>query len=486
MGLKFPDTPVYQGFHHPCRFEGNIFDLEVDGEIPDAIKGTFYRCGPDPQFPPLLGTDVRFNGDGIVTAFRFENGHVDFSSRYVRTDKFKLERAARRALFGAYRNPFTDDPSVRGKIRGTANTHVMFHAGKLLALKEDSPPVAMDPFTLATCGYDYFDGKLTSETFTAHFKIDPKTGEMFGFGYSAKGVGTPDVAYYVIGADGQIKHEVWFEMPYTCMMHDWVVTEDYVVFPVIPITSSLERARSGQSVFMWDSMKEVWIGVLPRYGEASDLRWFRGPKRFAGHFMNGFNEGKKIYVDGPYAEGNLFPFFPDVHGNPWDPSTALARLSRWTLDLSKPGAAYDESVISNVIGEMPKIDERYAAGPYRHGFLLAQNPECPFVNGKIAYTHVAHVDYSTGVVTKSPCGEDNGWQEPVFIPRSPDAPEGDGYLAIVKSRVREMASELVILDVQNLEDGPVATARLPIRLRDAIHGSWIPDSQVPVAQAVPD
>lgn len=485
MGLQFPDLPVYQGFHHPMRFEGNIFDLEVEGDIPPEIKGTFYRCGPDPQFPPLLGTDVRFNGDGMVTAFRFENGHVDFSARYVRTDKFKVERAARRALFGAYRNPFTDDPSVQGMVRGTANTHILYHAGKLLALKEDSPPVAMDPFTLATHGYDYFQGKFKSETFTAHPKIDPKTGEMFGFGYSAKGVGTPDVAYYVIGADGQIKHEVWFEMPYTCMMHDWVVTQDYVVFPIVPVTSSVERAKAGDHVFRWDSMKEVWIGVLPRYGEAKDLRWFKGPTRFAGHFMNGFNDGEKVYVDGPYAEGNLFPFFPDVHGTPWDPKTALARLTRWTLDLSKSDVGFQETLLSPVIGEMPKIDERYATEPYRHGFLLAQDPDRPFVNGKIAFTHIAHIDYSTGKVKKFMSGEGCGWQEPVFIPRSSNAAEGDGYLAVVRSKVADMASELVILDVQSIEDGPVAIVHMPIRLRDAIHGSWVPDSLVPVAKATP-
>ena len=82
--------------------EADIFDLEVvQGEIPASIAGTFYRVGPDPQFPPLLGTDMRFNGDGMVSLFRFKDGRVDFKSRWVQTDKFKLERAARRALLEA-------------------------------------------------------------------------------------------------------------------------------------------------------------------------------------------------------------------------------------------------------------------------------------------------------------------------------------------------------------------------------------------------
>src|SRR5271163_585135 len=195
MNTKFPDIPVFQGYYMPSRIEADISDLEiVVGEIPAEIDGTFYRIGPDPQYPPLLGTDMRFNGDGMASMFRFKNGHVSFKSRWVQTDKFKLERAAGRALFGAYRNPFTDDPSVLGRIRGTANTHIYYHAGNLFAYKEDSPPVAMDPDTLGTRGYHFYGGKLGSQTFTAHPKIDPSSGEMFAFGYAAKGISTRDIA----------------------------------------------------------------------------------------------------------------------------------------------------------------------------------------------------------------------------------------------------------------------------------------------------
>jgi carotenoid cleavage dioxygenase len=93
--------------------------------------GTFYRVGADPAWPPLA--------DGMVAMFRFGNGFCDFRSRYVRTPRFVAERAARRSLFGAYRNPFSDDLSVAGLSRGLANTNVYWHGGRLLASKEDSP-----------------------------------------------------------------------------------------------------------------------------------------------------------------------------------------------------------------------------------------------------------------------------------------------------------------------------------------------------------
>ena len=477
---KFPDIPVYQGYYAPSRVEADIFDLEVaQGEIPASIAGTFYRVGPDPQFPPLLGTDMRFNGDGMVSLFRFKDGRVDFKSRWVQTDKFKLERAARRALFGAYRNPFTDDPSVRGQIRGTANTHVLYHGGSLYAYKEDSPPVALDPHTLATTGYHRYDGALRSETFTAHPKVDPETGDLYAFGYAAKGVTTRDIAYYVIDVHGKVKHEVWFEAPYSSMVHDWVVTRNYVVFPIVPISSDLERTKAGKPAFMWDGSKEVHLGVLPRFGTASDLRWFRGPARFAAHFLNGYDEDGKIHLDGIIAPGNLFPFFPDVSGKPFDVEKSLARLSRWSIDLNSQDG-FQETPLTEFTGcEFPKIDERYATRRHQHGFVLIQDPKNPFINGRLAFPYVGYFDHRTRQTRRYFAGENCSFQEPVFVPRSPDAAEADGYLVLLRNNLVTLTSELLVLDVQRIESGPIAIVAIPIRLRDAIHGSWVPAQQLP-------
>src|SRR5581483_10705593 len=142
-------------------------------------------------------------------AFSFKNGKVDLKTRYIRTEKFTAEDKAGKALFGPYRNPYFDDESVKGLSRGTANTNILVHHGKLLALKEDSQPVAMDPRTLETLGNYDFGGQLSSPTFTAHPKIDPKTGEMITFGYAAKGLTTRDVAYYVFDRHGKLTREVW-------------------------------------------------------------------------------------------------------------------------------------------------------------------------------------------------------------------------------------------------------------------------------------
>jgi len=108
----FPNTASFQGYNAPSRVEADIFDLEIHGELPREISGCWYRMTPDPQFPPRLGDDVYISGDGMISQFRFEDGHVDYKSRYVRTERFLAERKARRSLFGVYRNKYTDDASV--------------------------------------------------------------------------------------------------------------------------------------------------------------------------------------------------------------------------------------------------------------------------------------------------------------------------------------------------------------------------------------
>jgi carotenoid cleavage dioxygenase-like enzyme len=159
--VAFPPTPFFQGPEAPCRFEGEVYNCIVRGTIPKEVEGTYYRCMPDALWAPQYDDDVFINGDGAIDAIRIKNGHADFKQKYVRTSKFLIERAARQAIFGKYRNRHTDDPRVKHEIHSTANTHIIYFENQLLALKEDSPPYAMDPDTLETKGW-YFEFEYES------------------------------------------------------------------------------------------------------------------------------------------------------------------------------------------------------------------------------------------------------------------------------------------------------------------------------------
>jgi len=472
----YPSTPQFTGSLRPLRFEGDILDLEIEGDVPEQLHGSFHRVHPDGQFPPKFEDDQFFNGDGMVSLFRFRGGKIDFKQRYVHTDKWALERAAGHALFGAYRNPLTDDDSVKGRIRGTANTNVLVHAGKLYAMKEDSPCFLMDPLTLESFGYTDFGGKLASQTFCAHPKIDPKSGNFCGFSYGAKGLMTRDMTYFEIDSAGEVVHYVEFENQYYCMMHDFGVTEDYAVFTTMPLISNWELLEQRRPFFAFDTGQPCWIGLLPRRGEARDLRWFQVPTGFVGHVMNAFNDGKKVHIDLPVASNNSFPFFPDLHGAPFDPVAGRGYLTRWSVDLATNSGAFEATRLMDSPDEFPRIDDRYATFAYRHGWALVLDDTKPYEGPGGAFyaltNTLAHKDLSTGAEKKWWAGPQCAIQEPCFIPRHADAPEGDGYvIALVDNHVTNY-SDLAIFDAQHIDEGPIARAKLPVRIRQGLHGNW--------------
>ncbi len=488
-GLPFPDVPRFQDWMRPTRIEGDIFDLEiVQGSVPRELRGRYYSMAADTQFSPRLGDDVFFNGDGMIRMFTIADGHVDFRSRYVMTEKLRAERAARRSLFGAYRNPFTDDPSVAGVNRTNANTAFVFHGGELMALKEDSRPIAIDPITLETKGEWTFDGDLASLTFTAHPKIDQRTGELFFFGYEAKGLLTRDVAYNIAGPDGRITHEAWLLAPYVGFMHDFVVTDDYVIFPVFPATADLAHLQAGGPHWRWDPKRDTYLGVMPRNGAAADLRWFTGPPRYGYHFFNASNDGTAITIEGCLGEAITAPFlYPDTCGNPIDPRKAITRITRWTLDFDKPEAGFDERILHSSFTDFPVVDPRTQTTRQRVGFaatLHAHDGEIDLdtpddniramgLNAVVRYDFVEDREVSRFVP-----GPDSSIQEPMFIPRSPDAPEGDGWLIMLVNRWNTMLNDLVIVDTADLAAGPVATASLPMRLPSGVHTLWVDEAEL--------
>jgi carotenoid cleavage dioxygenase len=126
MAVDFRGHPMFApGFNAPTRFEADVYDCEVWGDIPSDIEGTFYRLQCDFAYrPPENEWLTGFNGDGHVSAFRFANGSVDFKARYIKTDRLMTERRHRKRLWGVYRNHLTDDPLVANVDRGAANTHL--------------------------------------------------------------------------------------------------------------------------------------------------------------------------------------------------------------------------------------------------------------------------------------------------------------------------------------------------------------------------
>ncbi|MFC7401369.1 carotenoid oxygenase family protein [Citricoccus sp. GCM10030269] len=476
--VRFPEPP--HPFDAPMRVEADIAGLEcVQGEVPAHLDGTFFKVVCDRQYPKFVdeGPLGNFNDDGMALSFRFHKGRVDYKSRYIKTPRFEAERAAGRALFGMYHNPFTDQPEVEGMVRGLGNTNVFYHGGKLYAAKEDSPPLILDPDTLETVGQYDFEGTLTSKTSTAHPKVDPKTGEMVFFGYSAKGETTRDIAYYEADASGQIIHETWFKAPYSSMVHDFAVTQNFVIFPIIPMRTERDWLEKEESMFKWDPEELVYLGVLPRKGKGENIVWYEGPNRFASHIMGAHDDGRYIHIDTPVSESSYFPWFPIVGNREHDPEKSKGFLSRWTIDTRDQRRTFSEKKISQYAAEFPRMDDRYETLKYQWGVMgLNDLPGHNAPGG--GFRWVSAVDVATGQQKIWYPGDHATIGEPVFVPGADDAPEGHGYVFVIVSRRDMMHSEMVLLDAQHVDRGPVCTLKVPLRIPRGLHGNWVTSEEL--------
>ncbi len=467
MTQPYPNQRFLRGNFAPLRTECDAPDLVITGELPRELNGSFLRNGPNPLYPPRDNYHM-FSGDGMVHAFHIENGRVRYRNRWVRTAKFEREWAAGQALYGTFGNPATSDPSVRGTPYNVANTNVLFHGGRLLALEEFNPPFELDPVTLASRGSHDYGGALRGPM-SAHPKVDAETGALHAFGYGLGGFGSRRMAYHHIDAAGRLTRSVEFDAPYAAMVHDFIVTRAHIVFPVFPLTISPERARRGGPMLAWEPQLPSLLGVMPRDGAASDIVWIEAEACCVFHPLNAYDDDDVLVAD--MLRYDAGPGFPGADGSAPDPALAVARLERWRIPVTNTGRAVAMERLDEQASEYPRLDERYAGLRHRFGYFATTRGE----QGRAAvFDELARYDFVRGhkALYRLPAGD--FISEPVFVPRASDAPEGQGFLLAVAYRAAQARSDLLVFDAEQLSAGPLATAHLETRVPFGFHGNWMP------------
>jgi carotenoid cleavage dioxygenase-like enzyme len=449
----------------PIGMECDAPHLPVLGELPRDLNGTLFRNGPDPQFAPPDGAQHHwFLGDGMIHAFTISDGRTSYRNRWVRTAKWQAENAAGQALvsgFGASNDAFADE--------GLANTNVVWHAGRLLALEERHLPIELDPATLATRGVQSLGGGLQGP-FTAHPKTDPVTGELTFFGYAADGDLSTGMTYGTIGADGRVTRFERFQAPYSSMVHDFIVTRRHVLFPILPLSGSMARAQAGGPPYAWEPDLGGYIGLILREQGVASLRWFQMESCYVFHVLNAWEEDSgRIVAD--VMQYDEPPLFPRADGAP--SGDTHARLVRWTLDPNAATDAITRILLDDMIGEFPRIDDRRTGLRNRFGaFAGRSHPEA-------GLDSIAWLDLAAGQRTVFTLPAGDGISEPVFVPRNETAAEGDGWLLGVVWRAQERRSDLIVLDTADIAHGPIATVALSHRVPFGFHGNWMnrPDTK---------
>lgn len=463
-----------EGNFAPVREEQDASDLTVIGSLPAALAGALYRVGPNPQFDPRDQFYHWFAGDGMVHAFFFANGKVSYKNRWMRTPKWQLENQAGKALFGTFGNPATSDPAAIGHSTGTANTNVIFHGGRLFALEESHQAFEFDAVTLESKGYQDFGGVIASR-FTAHPKADPATGELHFFAYSAGGPGTTEMHYGILNKDCRVTRFDTFQAPYASVVHDFVATSAHVLFPIMPLTSSMDRVMRGKPMFAWEADRIAHIGVLAKGADSTAMRWLDIDACHVFHFMNAWEADGRITV---YAmEAAMAPGMPHADGRPGESEKSAARLSRWTIALGSSDGKVERTIVDDVPAEFPRIDERYAGRYNRYGWYLC-HADGVLRNDmeSVLYGTLTCHDFSTGCRQRFSVPDGDVLSEPVFMPRHAAAAEGDGWIVLAAWRKSAQCSDLMVFDATEIAAGPRAVVQLPGRIPFGFHGAWIPAS----------
>jgi carotenoid cleavage dioxygenase len=474
----------------PVREELTVADLAVTGAIPDYLDGRYLRIGPNPVHPPNHDDYHWFLGDGMVHGVRIDDGEAKwYRNRYVRNAD----------VSAALGEPARPGP-VHAGFDFAANTNVIGHAGQTLALVESGArPYALTD-ELDTIGPCDFDGTLRGG-YTAHPHLDAATGELHAVSYYW-GWGN-QVEYSVRGTDGRIRHRVNIKVHGSPMIHDFSLTENYVVIYDLPVSfdintavasvprpmriaakasmrafvgrrrlpesvsAAMARTSGGGSPYSAASFPYRWnpdyparVGVMPRNGRANDIRWYDVEPCYVFHPLNAYEDGDSIVLD---VVRHPKCFASRVDG----PDEGTPTMERWTVDTS--AGKVREERIDDRGQEFPRINERLTGRRHRYGYAVG-------VGSTADEGRVIKHDLVAGTTQDHDFGPGVQNSEFVFVPRpgkpnDDSATEDDGVLMGYTYDRAADRSNLVMLDAASLEI--VASIQLPARVPQGFHGNWV-------------
>lgn len=456
--------PYLSGSLAPVSEEIDAVDLPVTGEVPEALNGVFLRNGPNPMFTPRGDYHV-FDGDGMLHGLWLGEGAARrYRNRWVDTEWLEVDRRLGRACFGGMADfdPVAEEAKRDvGPIKNVANTHVVRHAGRILCLWEVGAPheVTVD---LETVGPYDFAGELGA-SMTAHPHIDPATGDMLFFGY---GMFPPYLTFYRADATGAIVERAEIDLPAPVMMHDFVITENHVAFLDAPAVFDFDRALAGGEAFAWEPERGARIGIFDRAKGASSIRWYDVDPAYVFHFLNAFEDGDTIHIDGCRQRELNMGMNEEQQAN-----SVLPNLTRWSVDLGT--GKVQEERLDDAMADFPRIDERRTGLRNDVGYLTGWSKEPDIGVG--TFDMVSKIDMRTGEKRSFVHGPGRTTGETIFAPDPGRSAEDAGWLMSYVHDAATDRSDVVILDAEDPSAGPVATVHLPQRVPFGFHGSWLAD-----------
>ncbi|MFN6570558.1 carotenoid oxygenase family protein [Dendronalium sp. ChiSLP03b] len=446
----------------------------ISGKIPDGLRGTLYRNGPARLERGGMPVGHWFDGDGAILAVHFTDGGAIGTYRYVQTAEYQAETQADRFLYGVYgmHRPGPIWKRWFQPMKNAANTSVLALPDKLLALWEASNPYALDLQTLETIGLDNLGALPKELPYSAHYKRDPHTGEIFNFGVS---IGSSiQLNLYKSDRTGKIIQKTAFKLDRCSIIHDFVLTQKYLVFFVPPIGMKMLSVMLGLTTFSESLLWEPQLGTQVLIFDRENLSLVsRGETEpwFQWHFGNAYEDqnGSVILDMVRYSD------FQQTNENLREVATGethtLSKGTLWQVHLNpQTGKVTAIQEVVNRKCEFPVVQQSQVGQPWRFTYLslLSQNGDIK----KDLLSAIARFDYKTGTLTEADLGENRYASEPIHAQDTENSEQGWVLTVVYDGNCDR--SEVWVFDSDRLDAEPVCQLGLPSVIPHSFHGTWKP------------
>jgi len=435
----------------PVPSETETTALCVTGHLPEALSGVYARIGPNP-LKPNRSRYHWFIGDGMVHGLRLHGGQAEwYRSRYVGSNT--AHKALGRPIL----------PGPRAGVSDVVNTNVYAHAGRVWASVEAGMlPVQLDA-RLDSVRHGTFDSPR-KQAFTAHPHRDPHTGELHAICYDA--MVRNKVQYVRVSKAGEVSRVVDIPVRHGPMIHDCAITRSQVVVLDLPATFSFTRLLTRAPFpYAWNDRHPARVGLLPKDGEARDIRWFDVDPCFVFHPCNAFDLPDGGVVMDVVAHRRMFD--RSRQGPEFDSG---ARFERWTMPAG--GGRVVREVLHDATQEFPRLDERLTGEPYRYAYAVGFRPDQQ--GSQPLYRH----DLQTRQTRLHEFGPQAVPGEFVFVPRQAQGAEDDGWLVGFVHNRQSGQAEFHVVNADDFTGPPQAVVHIPGRIPAGFHGNWIADADL--------